>query len=587
MASSSTTIAKKVTLLLLNTSFLFLFLLFFLKIQYLNPIIISSPNFLTTITSSDACAASLRNLTDSAAKCSFIQIHQTCRPKGYINYLLLFYCHLGHSLLLGHFFLLLWLLLLFYLLGNTAADYFCPSLEGLSKTLKLSPTIAGITLLSLGNGAPDVFASIISFTRSGDADVGLNSVLGGAFFVSSAVVGVISIAMSSNPNTVPLDKTSFIRDVSFFLVSLSCLIVILVAGRINFLGALFFFSIYIFYVCSVSATHVFYRNDNSENQTTPTSDDDYHAVPLLGYVDDGDNNSDYNISHNDYMKLDHQHDDQYEIKHQKFTGIRNFLKLVMRLLELPLTLPRRATIPMVTEEEWSKPYAVISVSLAPILLSFLCNTQREHVDSRTALVTYMTAVLIGLVLGNLSYVTTNQYGPPKQCLFPWLVGGFMMSVTWTYIVAEELVSLLISLGSVYGVSPSVLGLTVLAWGNSLGDLIANVAMAVRGGPDGAQIAMAACYAGPMFNTVVGVGFSLVLSAWSEYPSVYAIPKDRSLYETTAFLMGGLLWALVVLPKNRMRLDRLLGCGLLAIYSCFLFVRLVGAFGFIGLANPNS
>lgn len=163
----------------------------------------------------------------------------------------------------------------------------------------------------------------------------------------------------------------------------------------------------------------------------------------------------------------------------------------------------------------------------------------------------------------------------------------MMSVTWTYIVAEELVSLLISLGSVYGVSPSVLGLTVLAWGNSLGDLIANVAMAVRGGPDGAQIAMAACYAGPMFNTVVGVGFSLVLSAWSEYPSAYAIPKDRSLYETTAFLMGGLLWALVVLPKNRMRLDRLLGCGLLAIYSCFLFVRLVGALGFIGLANPNS
>lgn len=264
--------------------------------------------------------------------------------------------------------------------------------------------------------------------------------------------------------------------------------------------------------------------------------------------------------------------------------ISSFLKLVMKLLELPLYLPRRATIPMVTEERWSKPYAVISVTLAPILLSFLCNTQRENVDSRTALVTYMTAVLIGLVLGNLAYVTTNQYGPPKQCLFPWLVGGFMMSVMWTYIVAEELVSLLVSLGSVFGVSPSVLGLTVLAWGNSLGDLIANVAMAVRGGPDGAQIAIAGCYAGPMFNTVIGIGFPLVLSAWSEYPLAYVIPKDRSLYETIGFLMGGLLWALVVLPKNKMRLDRLLGGGLLAIYCCFLFVRLLGPIGFVRLAH---
>lgn len=142
---------------------------------------------------------------------------------------------------------------------------------------------------------------------------------------------------------------------------------------------------------------------------------------------------------------------------------------------------------MATPERWSKPYAVASATLAPILAAFLCNTQREEVEPRAALVTYMAAVLAGLVFGNTAYVTTSRDGPPRQCLFPWLVAGFLMSVTWTYIAAEELVSLLFSLGNVFGVTPSVLGLTLLAWGNSVGDLVANVAMAVKGGPAGAQV----------------------------------------------------------------------------------------------------
>ncbi len=42
----------------------------------------------------------------------------------------------------------------------------------------------------------------------------------------------------------------------------------------------------------------------------------------------------------------------------------------------------------------------------------------------------------------------------------------------------------------------VLGLTVLAWGNSIGDMSTNMAMARKGL---ANMAMTACYAGPVFN----------------------------------------------------------------------------------------
>ncbi|OAY44468.1 cation/calcium exchanger 1 [Manihot esculenta] len=582
MASYTTKSQPKKLTLFLNTSFIFLFI-FYVTISYF---LVQSNHEADTSRSltvqelikSNSCTE-LHEHTDSKSKCMFLKSHSGCRPKGYINYLQIFYCTCGQLPVLGHAILLLWLAVLFYLLGNTAAEYFCSSLENLSKILKLSPTIAGVTLLSLGNGAPDVFASIVSFTKSSNAGVGLNSVLGGAFFVSSAVVGVISTLVNSQD--ISVDKSSFIRDVSFFLLSVFSLLFILVVGKITLWAAISFLSIYFFYVCVVCCMHFLFRKQEKVNPLTNSSSSkkfisNSHGevvemgVPLLGYVDD------------EKPILVEKTSLQGEKETMCF-GLDSSFSWILYVVELPLYLPRRLTIPVANEERWSKPYAVLSVTLAPILLAELCDTQREKkLVSRSSLVIFMTAGFTGLLLGSLAFVTTKKSSPPNKCLFLWLVAGFVMSIAWTYIIAEELVSLLVSLGYIFGINPSVLGLTVLAWGNSLGDLIANVAMAVNGGADGAQVAISGCYAGPMFNTLMGLGLSFVISSWSKYPSYFVIPKDPTLYETLGFLMAGLLWALVILPRKNMRLDKSLGVGLLAIYFCFLSLRLARALGVLKL-----
>ncbi|KAH6818621.1 calcium exchanger 7 [Perilla frutescens var. frutescens] len=523
----------------------------------------------------------VRKFIDYRSKCAYVRSTTSC-SNGYLNYLEIFYCACGDSPALGYLLLLLWLVVLFYVLGNTTADYFCPSVESLSRVLKLSPTIAGTTLLPLGNGANDVFSSVIAFTRSGDADVGLNSVLGGAFFISCFVAGIVSIAISSRK--IRVDKPSFIRDVLFFLFVLCCVIMINIFERINFWFALCFFCIYFLYIALVSAMQFLRRKEESVASSRRDQVLDGFGtleVPLLGSVDEEKGS----VSGKDCLKNQVQESEMMNrfLNLQKYSCCRYF-NLFLFVLELPLSLPRRLTIPDVSEERWSKPFAVSSATLAPILLGALCIAQQGSIDSQTRLTVCLASFLVGIILGAVALVFTKSSAPPKRCLLPWLGGCFLMSITWTYIIVQELVSLLVAFGNILGISPSILGLTVLAWGNSLGDLISNLAMALKGGADGAQVAISGCYAGPLFNTLVGLGFSLVLASFKVYPAGYVVPKDSDVYETVGFLMGGLLWALVILPKRNMQLDKSLGIGLLAIYFCFLFLRIVKGLGILEIGG---
>ncbi|GFP82066.1 cation/calcium exchanger 1 [Phtheirospermum japonicum] len=565
---------KKAFSLFLSLSFLFLITF------YITSILPSSnhpqkPILLLHETSnaSPKNCAGVRKLVDHRSKCVYVKSNKSCNPKGYLNYLEIFYCTCTDSPSLGYFSLLLWLVVLFYVLGNTTSEYFCPSVESLSRVLKLSPTIAGTTLLPLGNGANDVFASIISFTRSGDADVGLNSVLGGAFFISCFVVGIVSISISSR--RVKVDRASFVRDVLFFLFVLCCLLMIVIFGRINFWFALCFVCVYVVYIGVVSVMHLFCNKE--ERMVIPPVVDEI-GIPLLGYADEEKGL----LSEKDGLKSQDQ-----ELLSMSWLNIDNssfyyYLNLFVYVLELPLSLPRKLTIPVVSEDKWSKPFAASSATLAPSFFAAFCNKLCEIGDFKISLAIYSASTLAGIILGALTLVLTKRSDPPKRFLILWLAGGFLMSIVWTYMVVEELVSLLVAFGHILGISTSILGLTVLAWGNSLGDLISNMAMALKGGPDGAQVALSGCYAGPLFNTLMGLGLSLVFASWENYPWSYPIPRDYELYETVGFLMGGLLWALVILPKTNMQLDKSLGVGLLAIYFCFLFLRLVKGVGLLKL-----
>mmetsp|Transcript_426 Transcript_426/g.939 ORF Transcript_426/g.939 Transcript_426/m.939 type:complete len:192 (+) Transcript_426:230-805(+) len=80
--------------------------------------------------------------------------------------------------------------------------------------------------------------------------------------------------------------------------------------------------------------------------------------------------------------------------------------------------------------------------------------------------------------------------------------GFLVAATWIDWIAGNLFTILEFLGIILRIPNYIMGLTVLAWGNSMADLSANVTMARKGL---ANMAITACFAGPLFNILVGLG----------------------------------------------------------------------------------
>lgn len=102
------------------------------------------------------------------------------------------------------------------------------------------------------------------------------------------------------------------------------------------------------------------------------------------------------------------------------------------------------------------------------------------------------AFIFGSSLATLSFLATlrarkvgGQWASKRNLVMAGNVRcgiGFIVSVMWIMTIVDEVVSILQTIGIIVGLSDAILGLTVFAVGNSLGDLVANVTIAKMGHP---------------------------------------------------------------------------------------------------------
>ena len=141
--------------------------------------------------------------------------------------------------------------------------------------------------------------------------------------------------------------------------------------------------------------------------------------------------------------------------------------------------------------------------------------------------------------------------------------GFVLGLAWIVVLVDSVLALLRALGYLYHWSEAILGLTLFALGNSLGDVVTNLSIARLGHP---IMALTACFASPMTNLLLGIGFSATwLSLRHPTHGPYHIALSPALVLSSSVLLLMLALMLVVLPLLRFRVNRYLGMCLLATY----------------------
>ncbi|KAI0871036.1 hypothetical protein GGS24DRAFT_510171 [Hypoxylon argillaceum] len=230
------------------------------------------------------------------------------------------------------------------------------------------------------------------------------------------------------------------------------------------------------------------------------------------------------------------------------------------------------------DQGWNRWLLVVQIFIGPLFCVLVVWLNFAE-DLQRPVVVLVRALLISLVfslvlLGVLLATTSPERRPKYHVAFCFL--GFAIAIAWISTVAGEVVGILKAFGVILNISEAILGLTVFAVGNSIGDLVADVTVARLGYP---VMALSACFGGPLLNILLGIGlggaYQTIHAANKhhiKYPDEpfryepYHIQVTGTLMVSTIALLATLFALLIIVPMNKWMMTRRIGCGLIVLWT---------------------
>jgi sodium/potassium/calcium exchanger 6 len=232
--------------------------------------------------------------------------------------------------------------------------------------------------------------------------------------------------------------------------------------------------------------------------------------------------------------------------------------------------------------DWSRWLVAVQIFTAPLFVVIIVWANTEDRETRFLVKLVLYSLVASLLTFGILILTTTPDRPPKyRFLFCFL--GFVVSIAWISTIANEVVGVLKAFGVILGISDAILGLTIFAVGNSLGDLVADITVARLGYP---VMALSACFGGPMLNILLGIGISGLYMTIKEantkhhkHPGKklkykpYEIEVSGTLLVSAITLLVTLIGLLIAVPLNKWVMSRRIGWGLIILWSFSTVINL--------------
>jgi len=485
---------------------------------------------------------------ESVQSCFDAQSDVCGRQTDYIDFVQLYYCGLGQNFITTAIMSVAFIAFIFNFISTTADTYLAPSLESLSKKLKLSEAVAGVTLLAFANGATDVVAGIVA---GGKETGGITIAIGGLFGACLFTVTVVLARCIQGGGDIRTDDRGVKRDVIFLIIGTLYFIFLTFIQHITWFWASGFFVIYavfILYVIhterirsarrasalekmsrvrsrllsktakNIDMTESVHADDEVRRERVSSAWDqvlmpylmkslihkrtqhglntDFSDPKLTDSLLQGDLTKDL-----DYVKEEADKQENEEEEDNSLQG------RILRVYNIPLLFVRNLTMPPFEEENWNVYYATASPIFGGLFFLWQTNLISFFEIHPTLWVLFAT-VALALSFYIFKNGRSSDFAETHEGLFATVT--FIMSALWLNLIVACFMDLLSLFTVASGFPLNFLSLTLLAWGNSMDDFFVDYVIAKAGN---GRMAVAGVYGGQLFNMLVGFGGALVMQTF--------------------------------------------------------------------------
>ncbi|XP_046970258.1 sodium/potassium/calcium exchanger Nckx30C isoform X4 [Vanessa cardui] len=481
---------------------------------------------------------------------------------------------------------------MFVALAIVCDEFFVPALDVIIERLAIRDDVAGATFMAAGGSAPELFTSIIGVFVSFD-DVGIGTIVGSAVFNILFVIGACALFSRT---TLSLTWWPLFRDCTFYSISLLVLIYCFRDNVIYWQEALVLFSLYGAYVLFMrwnqqverAVKKLIYKNKHGNATTSSetsvgTNTATVTATPGPSKAPPPAAKFRHGLLQLMIHTIDPMHDGELGKVDEKATQLHAIASLKVLLEATRPTAggagAAAARHSAAAAQAKETPLDLPNGGLADVQLDAIEEIGDLEDDTMPLDMSWpsgfrkrITYLLVAPIVFPLWMTLPDTRTPRGKKLFP---VTFIGSIVWIAFFSYLMVWWANLVGAAAYVPPEVMGLTLLAAGTSVPDLITSVIVARKGFGD---MAVSSSVGSNIFDVTVGLPLP-----WLLYGLIYGEPvqvNSKGMVCSIVLLFAMLIFVIISIACFRWKMNRGLGFTMFLLYFVFVAVSLGLEYGYL-------